>query len=47
MQIFAQYEWLIIEAIVMAVLIRELISIRRLLRKSRAEDAARRQDPPA
>ncbi len=40
----AQYEWIIIEVLVVALLVRELVRTRRAIRKARLEDAAKSRD---
>ena len=43
----ANFEWIIIELLVLGVVVWELVKTRRMLRRSRAEQAARRQEPPS
>jgi len=40
MEVLGQYEWVIIEAIILAIAIYELISVRRSLRRDREKEAA-------
>ena len=41
---FAKWEWAIIEVIVLAFLVAELISVRRSIRRDRAAEAERSRD---
>jgi len=40
MEMLGQYEWVIIEAIILAIAVYELISVRRSLRRDREKEAA-------